>query len=139
MDVEINWLAVGLATLASMVVGSVWYAPPVFGNMWMKMIGKKPKDMEQNGWTPIFYAIIASAVTAYVLAHVSFLSNSFFGNSWLQDSLTTAFWLWLGFTAVRFWTHDSFEGRPTKLTVLNAAHELTTFLAMALAIGLLKP
>ena len=40
MDLQINWLAVMLATLSSMVVGSVWYAPPVFGRMWMRLIGK---------------------------------------------------------------------------------------------------
>jgi len=35
--------------------------------------------------------------------------------------------------------HDTFENRRKKLTVLNAAHELVTFLVMALIIGLLAP
>ena len=32
MDVEVNYLAVLLAAASSMVVGSIWYAKPVFGN-----------------------------------------------------------------------------------------------------------
>jgi hypothetical protein len=72
-----------------------------------------------------------------VLAHVTFLSNNFFHNSYLQDALTTAFWVWLGFIALRFYTHDIFEGRRKKLTLLNSAHELVTFLVMALVIGLM--
>jgi hypothetical protein len=40
-------------------------------------------------------------VTAFVLAHVTFVANKFFHNSFLSDALQTAFWLWLGFTAAR--------------------------------------
>lgn len=138
MNVEINIWGVILATIASMVVGSIWYAPPVFGNLWMKLIGKSQKELP-GGFVPIILAVVVSAMTAYVLAHVSYLSNQFFQNSFLQDSLTTAFWMWLGFTAARFITHDSFEGRPVKLTFLTLAHELVTLEAMALAIGLVKP
>jgi hypothetical protein len=54
----------------------------------------------------------------------------------LQDTLTTAFWLWLGFTAARFATHDAFEGRPHKLTLLNLGNEFVTIMLMSLIIGL---
>jgi hypothetical protein len=139
VDVSVNYLAVFLAALSTMVVGSVWYAPKVFGTTWAKMAGVKMNqkfsgtDMAKM-YIPVF---IASLVSAYVLAHVTFLSNNFFHNSYLQDALTTAFWVWLGFIALRFYTHDIFEGRRKKLTLLNSAHELVTFLVMALVIGLM--
>lgn len=139
MEVQINYLAVLLAGVSSMVVGSIWYARGVFGNTWAKL-AKVNLDRKQSGGemaTTLGLAFLTSLVTAYVLAHVSYLSNSFFGNSFLQDSLTTAFWVWLGFNALRFWTHDMFEGRRKKLTVLNASHELVTLMAMALIIGLM--
>jgi hypothetical protein len=137
MEVVVNWWGVLAATVASMVVGSIWYAKPVFGKPWMKMVGITDKDMEKGGWTPMVIAILASVVTAYVLAHVAYLSFSFFADvTFMGAALTTAFWVWLGFTAVRFLTHDSFEGRPLKLTSINSAHELVTLLAMAVALGL---
>ncbi len=143
MDVEVNALAIVLATLSSMVVGAIWYAPSVFGNEWMKLAGiKNKKDKEvvkKEATRAIIVTIAVSFVTAYVLAHMAYLSNYFFQNSFLYDSLTTAFWAWLGFTAARFVTHDAFEGRRQKLTLLNMGHELVTLLAMALVIGLIRP
>jgi hypothetical protein len=138
MEVEVNWLAVILAALSTMVVGSIWYAKPVFGNLWIKLARVDEKNMA-NATKAISLTVLASLVTAYVLAHVTYLTNAFFQNSFLQDALTTAFWVWLGFTAARVLTHDLFENRPHKLTLLTVAHELVTFMVMALIIGLLKP
>jgi hypothetical protein len=137
MDVQINYLAVVLAMLSSMVVGSVWYARGVFGNLWIKLAKIVMKKNSGSMFKPIAVTALVSLITAYVLAHVTFLSNQYFGNSFLQDALSTAFWMWLGFTATRFITHDAFEGRPAKLTTLNVAHEFVTFMAMGLIIGLL--
>ncbi|HET6747485.1 MAG TPA: DUF1761 domain-containing protein [Candidatus Saccharimonadales bacterium] len=140
MEVMVNWWAVILATLSSMVIGSIWYAKPVFGNAWMKMIGKSDKDLQKNGTVkPILITLVVSFLTAYILAHVTFLSNHFFHNSFLQDALSTAFWLWLGFTAARIITHDVFEGRQWRLTLMTITHELVTILVMALIIGLMRP
>ena len=139
MEVQVNLWAVLLATLSSMVVGSIWYAKSVFGNTWIKLAKVNEKQMEKSGMVPILVTLVVSFVTAYVLAHVTFLSNNFFHNSFMQDALTTAFWLWLGLVAARFITHDAFEGRPMKLTVLNIAHELVTLLVMAVIIGWLQP
>lgn len=141
MSVEINAWAVVLAAVSSMVVGSVWYMPNVFGNAWMRFT----KSKMGRGASPAKMAwmygsvFVASLVMAYVLAHVSYLANQFFGNSFLMDSMWTGFWLWLGFTASRLYVHDTFEERRKKLTLINAGHELVTVLVMALIIGLMKP
>lgn len=140
MGVEVNYLAVLLAALSTMVVGSIWYAPKTMtGKRWMKLTGHKMDPNFPASKMAVMYigAFVASFLTAFVLAHVSFLSNKFFGNSFLQDSITTGFWLWLGFVIARMYVHDSFEGRPGKLTLLNAAHELLTIEIMALIIGLM--
>lgn len=137
MSVEVNWLAVVLAAASTMVVGTVWYAKSVFGTKWMKLIGMTDAKASKGAGKAIAVTIVVSLITAYVLAHVTYLSNQFFGNSFLQDALTTAFWTWLGFTAARFITHDAFEQRPTELTVMNVVHEFVTFMVMGLIIGLI--
>lgn len=138
MEVQINWLGVVLAAVSTMVVGSVWYAPKVFGDLWQRLAKLDPKNMA-NPTKAISLTVVASLITAYVLAHVTYLSYAFFGTSFLSAALTTAFWAWLGFTAARILTHDLFENRPAKLTLLTVSHELVTFMVMALVIGLLKP
>lgn len=138
MEVQVNYLAVVLAMLSSMVVGSIWYAKAVFGEKWAKLA--KVDTSKMNGSEavkPILVTLVVSLITAYVLAHVAYLSNQFFGNSFLNDSLMTAFWLWLGLTAARFVTHDAFEGRPSKLTALNLGNEFVTLMVMGLVIGLM--
>lgn len=137
MNVEVNYLAVLLAALSTMIVGSVWYAKPVFGNAWIKLAKIDEKAMKKAGVYPIVITVVVSLITAYVLAHVAYLSNQFFQDSFLQDSLMTAFWVWLGFTATRIITHDAFEVRRKKLTLLTIGHELLTFMTMGLIIGLL--
>ncbi len=139
MEVEINYWAVLLAGLSSMVVGAVWYLPSLFGKEWMKLTGvKADKTMSGAESTRLYgLTLLASLLTAYILAHVAFLSHHFFNNGFLQDTVTTAFWLWLGFSAARFLVHDLFEGRGMKLTAINAGHELLTVLVMAFIIGMM--
>lgn len=136
MEVQVNYIAIVVAMLSSMVVGSIWYARSVFGNTWIKLARIDMKKNTGPVWKPIVITAIVSLITAYVLAHVAYLSNQFFHHSFLQDAVVTAFWLWLGLVAARFITHDAFEGRPVKLTVLNCANELVTIMVMGLIIGL---
>jgi hypothetical protein len=139
VEVEVNWLAIVLATLSSLVVGAVWYSPALFANTWMKLAKLTPKTAASPA-VAIPTATVVAFLTAYVLAHVTFVMHEFYGHaSFLGDALTTAFWLWLGFTAARIITHDTFEKRPKMLTWLALGHELVTVMVMALIIGLMKP
>lgn len=136
---EINYWAVLLATASSMVVGSIWYTPKVFGTRWARLA---KVDMDRPGATavvPIVVTVVVSFVTAWVLAGASSIAWHFYEGSYLLGALGTAVILWAGFTAARFITHDAFEGRPSSLTVLNIAHELVTVLVMALIIGVWPP
>jgi hypothetical protein len=139
MDVQVNYLAVFLAAVSSMVVGSIWYIPQVFGKQWAKLAKVNLKDMGANPVKAYGLTFVASLITAFVLAHVSYLANRFFGNSFMMDAVSTAFWVWLGFTATRILVHDLFENRSNKLTVLNATHELVTLLVMGVVLGIFKP
>lgn len=138
MSVDVNLFAVFLAALSSMAVGAFWYSPAGFYKPWVKMAGIKhnPALMTKQHMTFLYVStFVASLVTAFVLAHVAFLSHAYFKHSFLQDSLTTAVWLWLGLTAARVYVHDAFEARRKKLTLLTTGHELVTLVVMALVIG----
>lgn len=139
MDIHINWLGVVLALASSMIIGTIWYAKPVFGSMWMKWVGLDDKKMGQGAGVAIGITVVVSFITAYILAHVSFLSNHFFHHSFFQDAVSTAFWLWLGLTASRIITHDVFERRPWKLTLLTVSHEFVTIMVMGMIIGWFHP
>lgn len=136
---EINYWAVLLATASSMVVGSIWYTPKVFGNRWMRLAHVDPNRPGASAVVPIVVTVLVSFLTAWVLAGATTLAWHFYGGGYFWNAIVTAVVLWAGFTAARFITHDAFEGRPSSLTVLNIAHELVTVLVMAVLIGVWPP
>lgn len=129
---EINWWAVVVATLSTMVIGSVWYAPPVFGRRWERLARI---ERPANAVVAIGLTVAVSFVSAAVLAGAAAIAWGFYGGSFLTSAVVTGLFLWAGFTAARFITHDAFEGRPWRLTVMNVSHELVTVLVMGLIIG----
>ena len=136
---EINYWAVLLATASSMLVGSIWYAPKVFGTRWSKLANV---DMDRPGASAtmaIITTVIVSFATAWVLAGASAIAWHFYDGSFFWAAVVTGVLLWAGFTAARFITHDAFEGRPTALTTMNIAHEIVTIVVMAVIIGVWPP
>ncbi|GAA1520655.1 apolipoprotein N-acyltransferase [Agromyces terreus] len=137
MTIEVNYWAVALATISTMIVGSIWYTPAVFGNYWMRVAKVDMEDRSAVG--PILTTLIVSFISAWVLALAVQVTWLAFGGNYLGVALIVAIVAWAGFTAARFVTHDAFEGRPSGLTILNIAHELVTFVVMALIIGAWPP
>ena len=62
----VNWVAILLGGLFSMVLGFLWYGP-LFGKLWLRSIGKKAEELQSSPQMYII-AFIAALVTAYVLA-----------------------------------------------------------------------
>jgi len=139
MNPDINYFAVIAATLSSMIVGSIWYTPKVFGNYWMRKADITPSGNSKDAIRPILITVVVSFITAWVLAGAIYISWAFYDSSWLLNAVVTGIILWAGLTAARFITHDAFDGRPAGLTVLNVAHEFVTIVIMALIIGVWPP
>lgn len=65
---EINWLALLVASVSSLVVGFVWYHPKVFGNAWMKEAGITFNPEENFNMVKIFgLSIVYAFLMAFVL------------------------------------------------------------------------
>ena len=133
---DINIWAVVVATLSTLVVGSIWYTKRVFGAYWIRVARVDEEAAAQRGSWPIVITVVVSLVTALVLAGAISIAHEFYDGTFLVDALVTGTLLWAGFTAARLVTHDAFEGRPAGLTMLNLGHELVTVLVMSLIIGL---
>lgn len=136
---EINYWAVLLATVSSMIVGSIWYAPKVFGTRWSRLANVDMGRPGSSAIIPLITTVLVSFITAWVLAGAASIAWHFYEGSYFWAAVVTAVTLWAGFTAARFITHDAFEGRSTKLTTLNIAHELVTIVVMAIIIGVWPP
>lgn len=136
---EINYAAVLAATVAAIVIGSIWYTPKVFGARWKRLAEVKDPQTSAQAWLPIMVSIALSFLLAWVLAGSVAIAWHFYGGTYLASSIVTALTLWAGFTAGRLITHDVFAGRPSQLTILNVLHELVLVLVMAVVIGVWPP
>jgi hypothetical protein len=138
MGVELNWIAILLAAVSTMVVGSLWYGP-LFGKAWIKLAKvKTDPNFGVKQAVPLYGgAFLSSVLTATVIAIFAHIVSQYFTSNFLESSLWVGLILWAGFTAARVYMLDSFEGRRKKLTLLTVSHELVTISIMALIIGLL--
>lgn len=71
---DINFLALLLAALSSLVVGFVWYNPKVFGHIWMKESGMTEEKMKGSNMIAIFamsilYAFFISFILQMLVIH----------------------------------------------------------------------
>lgn len=127
---SINWLAVLLCLVASMVIGSIWFSPKVFYPAWWKAIGKTDKDAPEGGgmggmmgtWIGV---IVSSLIQAIFMG---FMTNAMGANNWSAGAMT-GFWLWLGFLAPASLTNKLFADR-VPAWFYEAGNHLVTFLVM---------
>lgn len=65
---EINFLALLVAALSTLLVGFVWYHPKVFGTIWMREAGITDEKMKGGNMTLIFgMAVIYAFLIAFIL------------------------------------------------------------------------
>lgn len=138
MEVAVNYWAVLLAGVSSMLVGAIWYGP-LFGKKWQKLAKVSNEKVNQGAAQAYGLAIATALLVAFILAHMIFLAHSFFKNSFMQDAVTTSFWLWLGIAATTIIVHDAFERRPVMLTLINVGYHFAMIMVMGVIIGWLAP
>lgn len=132
-DVTINYVSVLVAAIAMFIIGAIWYMPPVFGNAWMKALGKKKDDLGQPGPGMIGMAVSA-LISSYVLAHfIEYIGAM----DWIAGALT-GFWLWLGFVATTHIASVFFEGRSATVYYINMSYNLVNLLVAGAILAVWK-
>ena len=136
--VPINYLSVLGATVASMVIGFLWYGP-LFGKQWMRMMGfttdkmdaAKKKGMGKS------YAIMAvgSLLMSYALAHNVIFGSAYLQMNGIEAGIMAGFWNWLGFIAPVTVGVVLWEGKPWKLWCITAGYYLVSLLVMGMILS----
>lgn len=129
---DINWLAVIVAALLPMVIGSLWYGP-LFGKQWMKMKGLTEEEIKAdlNPLKSYGGSIVGAFLTAIVLA----LLMPVMVTPSIGNGLVLAVLCWLGFYVPLGWQSVAWENKSLGLYALNMAHNLVTLAAMATLIA----
>ena len=66
---DLNWLAVIVAAIAYFALGALWYAPPVFGDLWMRSGGIQVPEQPQAAFYIIpFLTCLLATIAVGMLA-----------------------------------------------------------------------
>ncbi len=122
-----HWLGLLLAVIAAMVIGAIWYAPPVFGKTWQKLVGLKDKDMKTGAMKAYVVMIIVAIITAIVLERFLIIADP----TSVYQAVKVGLYIWLGFVFTYAVGGGVFEHRSKKLMAINLGNSLVTLAVMA--------
>ncbi len=127
---DINYGAVGVCAVLSMVFGSLWYGP-LFGKAWLEGNGVTAGNLTRTGAQKNAGSLY---VFQFVLSLLQLLVLARFINSALDASgVETAFWVWLGFVVPTIAGLSLWNARPgeTRMTIffISAGYQLVSLLA----------
>ncbi len=132
---ELDWLAVVMATVAGMAVAGAWYGK-VFTTLWSTLTGVVAEDSKKASRRNTVLLLVANGATAVGLTAGIEVTWMAAGSDALWLALLVGFAAWLTFSATTLLQHNAFELKPVRLTLLNSAYQFVLFLGMALTIGL---
>ena len=129
---SVNFVAVLVAGAAYMMLGALWYSPMLFGNAWMKAIGKTKEQIAAD-FTPMTYvwAFIGSFVAAYGIARIL----HWMGGGAIKEGLMLGFLCGVCFVLTTTGINDLFERRPRGLTMMNVLYPIVGFLIIGVIVG----
>jgi hypothetical protein len=128
----INFWAVLVCAIATMVIGFLWYSPFLFANPWMRLMGFDPHDkaklaeMQKGAGKMYALSFIATIVSAIVLAKIIFVTSVIT----VPYGMKVGFAVWLGFVTTVQFTGALFSKQPSKLYLINTGYQLVCYLAM---------
>ncbi len=130
-EFQINYLAVGVAALATIFIGALWYSPLLFGKLWMKAHGYTDEKVRQMAGRGIIVSLFCYVVMAFVLA----VLVSYAGASTTVQGAFLGFIVWIGFLATLGLTAHMYSERPLSIYVIDAGYQLVYAVAMGVILA----
>lgn len=131
MEANTNYWAVLVAAISSFAVGSLWYAPFLFGKAWQAATNLTDEKLKNANMGRTFgLSFVLSVVIAYGMA-------MFFGEGvdlhmgLMYGSMTAVF-----FVIPSLGINDLFEQRPLKLFLINAGYNLVIYTIIGGILGI---
>jgi hypothetical protein len=113
---EMNWIAILVSALATLVVGFVWYHPKVFGTIWMKETGLTEEGLAKGNMLKIFgltyiFSLFIVIIEMALSVHQSGAMGMIGGPAKINEALPSfaAFMADYG-TAYRTFKHGALHG-----------------------------
>jgi hypothetical protein len=131
--VQINYLAVLVCGVLSMIVGALWYGP-VFGKLWMKQYGYTEEDLAKdfNPGKTYGLAVLGHIIMALVLTYLISLTNA----QTISEGFRIAFSCWFGFIAATMFVNKLFSRKSYTLFFIDSAYQLVNMILFGMLLVL---
>lgn len=130
-EVDLNYFAILIAGISSIVVSVIYYAPPLLGKIWMKEMDIKQINTEAQ--TKGYLISLASGLlSSFVLAHFV----DYAGVSTWQEAIELAIWIWAGFVVSTLSIKVAWGKDSEKLFLIAAGNHLISLTIMSLILAL---
>ena len=132
MITNVNFSAILISTIASIIIGIIWYTPLTFGKAWMKLVGLKESNADSK--TTII-GMTFNAVSSFISFWVLAVILQLMGIPDIISGLLTGFTLSVTLIAFTIISNNIYELRSFKLSLLNAGYRIIIFTAAGAIIG----
>jgi hypothetical protein len=132
---DLNWLAVAVAAIAYFAIGAGWYAPPVFGRIWMEAGGL---PMPERGSRPSAAIYVTPLVGSILSAGALGLLGSVTGTDSFAEGIALGLVVAIGFAVPIALVTAQFESQKPKPMVwgaVNAGYHVVGNLVAAIVIA----
>ena len=127
---DVNWIAVLLCAVSSLVLGGIWYSPMLFAKPWQRAAGLSDEAAKSGNMGLIFgLTFVLSLVAAFVFA--MFLGRNF----GLGPAIGAGASAGLCWVAASFAISYLFERRPLNLWLINGGYHTLQFTLFGLILG----
>jgi hypothetical protein len=137
--VPINYLAVLVAAVASIILGTLWFGP-FFGKRWMKLMGISIEDARKGKQSDMLKSYVlmslGSLVMAFVMAHSMIFAMTYLKISGVSAGLQGGLWNWLGFMAPIIMGSQLWEKKSWKLFPIVGGYYLVSLCMMGVILAM---
>jgi hypothetical protein len=127
---DVNWIAVLLCAVSSLVLGGIWYSPMLFAKPWQRAAGLSDDEAKSGNMAMIFgLTFVLSLVAAYVFA--MFLGRNF----GLGPAIGAGASAGLCWVAASLGISYLFERRPLNLWLINGGYHTLQFTLFGVILG----
>ncbi len=132
-SVDINYLAVLVCGVLSMVTGFLWYGP-IFGKAWMQEVGKTEEELRKdfNPGKTYGLAVLGHIIMALVIAY--FISLT--GAASIVNGIRIALAGWVGLIAAPFFINGLFNDKSIRLFIIDSGYQLVNCVVFGIVLVL---
>jgi hypothetical protein len=133
----VNWLAVVVCVVVSMISGTIWYNPKTFFPIWWKGIGKTGEPgMQGNMGMTWALTLLSSFIQAVAMSFmVDAMGSLMTGGVSAATGAMTGFMLWFGFIAPTYLVNKLFAGHGLQVWAIEVGNHLVNFVLFGAILG----